>query len=63
LTQETPILVGRRPEKSGKRPLTRDEERVCSDPGCDTKLNRYNTSDACYQHKPKRFPRVRGRIR
>lgn len=56
-------MVGRRPEKSGKRPQTRDEERVCSDPGCDTKLNRYNTSDACYRHKPMRFPRVRGRIR
>lgn len=63
LTQETPTIVGRIPEKSGKTPKTDEEERVCSDPSCDTKLTRYNTSDNCYRHKPRRFPRVRGRLR
>ncbi len=63
LTQETPTIVGRIPEKSGKTPKTQDEERVCADPSCKTKLTRYNTSDHCYRHKPRRFPRVRGRLR
>ena len=63
LTQDTPTIVGRIPEKSGKTPKTGEEERVCSDPSCDTKLTRYNTSEHCYRHKPRRFPRVRGRLR
>lgn len=63
LTQETPTIVGRIPEKSGKTPKTEDGERVCGDPACDTKLTRYNTSEHCYRHKPRRFPRVRGRLR
>lgn len=63
LTQETPTIVGRIPEKSGKTPKTADEERVCAEASCDTKLTRYNTSDHCYRHKPRRFPRVRGRLR
>lgn len=63
LTQETPTIVGRIPEKSGKTPKTSTVGRVCSDPGCETKLTRYNTSDYCYRHKPARFPRVRGRLR
>lgn len=63
MTQETPTIVGRIPEKSGKTPRTSAEGRICSDPDCDTKLTRYNTSDYCYGHKPRRFPRVRGRIR
>lgn len=63
LTQETPTIVGRIPEKSGKTPKTSAVGRVCGDPGCNTKLTRYNTSDYCYRHKPARFPRVRGRLR
>lgn len=63
LTRETQIVMGRIPEKSGKRPKRGKVGRVCSYPSCDTKLTSYNTHDACYQHRPQRFPRVRGRIR
>jgi hypothetical protein len=63
LTRETTTITGRTPEKSGKRPKKSKEGRVCSDKSCDTKLTVYNTTDACYTHRPKRFPRVRGRIR
>jgi len=63
LTQDTPTIVGRIPEKSGKTPKTADEKRVCSEPSCDTKLTRYNIHDVCYRHLPQRFPRVRGRLR
>lgn len=63
VTPETPTLVGRIPNKAGKKPKTTDEARTCSDKSCDTKLSRYNTKDACYRHRPPRFPRVRGRPR
>ncbi|HET8739559.1 MAG TPA: hypothetical protein VFO17_07490 [Acidimicrobiia bacterium] len=63
MTQETPTLIGRIPERSGKTPKTLPAGRVCAYPSCDTKLNRYNTSDVCYTHRPQRFPRVRGRLR
>ena len=63
MTQEAPTIVGRVPERSGKTPKTSDEGRVCAYPSCGTKLTRYNTSDICYPHRPKRYPRVRGRLR
>ena len=28
--------------------------RVCSDPGCSTRLSIYNRSDTCWQHEPVR---------
>lgn len=63
MTQVTPTMVGRIPVRSGKSPRAVDEERICSDPSCDTKLSRYNTHELCYRHRPARFPRVRGRVR
>lgn len=63
MTQDTPTLVGRIPEKSGKTPKTGAENRVCAEPSCATKLTRYNTNDYCYTHRAPRFPRVRGRLR
>ncbi len=63
VTPETPTLVGRIPNKTGKKPKTADENRICSQKGCDTKLSKYNTKDACYRHRAPRFPRVRGRPR
>lgn len=27
-------------------------DRVCADPGCDTKLSRYNKWQFCWQHEP-----------
>ena len=63
MTNETTTIVGRIPTKTGKRPKTDDEVRVCKDESCDTKLSRYNTRDACYRHRSPRFPRVRGRPR
>jgi len=49
--------------KGVTRPSKRFAEgRVCSKPGCGTKLSRYNKSDYCHAHAPVRFPRVRGKI-
>ncbi|MGD2043846.1 MAG: hypothetical protein PVJ28_09380 [Acidimicrobiia bacterium] len=63
MTNETTTIVGRIPGKSGKKPKTEDESRVCADESCDTRLSRYNTKEACFRHRPPRFPRVRGRPR
>jgi len=62
LPRETQTVMGRIPEKSGKRPKRGKDGRVCAYPSCDTKLTSYNTHDACYRHRPMRFPRVRGRL-
>ncbi len=35
--------------------------RVCREPGCDTKLSIYNDGKYCYQHEPMAVPRTRGR--
>jgi len=29
-----------------------DGGRVCADPGCETKLSRYNKWEYCWQHEP-----------
>ena len=44
-------------------PPSRAEEhgRVCSAPGCRTKLSVYNASERCWQHADSRFPNHRGK--
>lgn len=37
------------------------EGRVCSAPGCETKLSRYNAGDRCWQHADATFPTYRGK--
>ncbi len=39
------------------------EGRVCSHPGCETKLSVYNRSDLCWQHDDVVFPNLRGKRR
>jgi hypothetical protein len=36
-------------------------DRVCREPGCETKLSRYNNGKYCYQHEPMTVPRTRGK--
>jgi hypothetical protein len=44
-----------------KRNRTYPEGRVCAQPGCETKLSRYNKADMCWQHEPVRPYFERGR--
>jgi hypothetical protein len=46
--------------RTRRRPKTFGEDRSCADPGCSTRLSRYNRADHCYAHAPARFPRLRG---
>ena len=36
-------------------------DRACQEPGCETKLSRYNNGKYCYQHEPMAVPRTRGK--
>jgi hypothetical protein len=36
-------------------------DRCCQEPGCETKLSRYNNGKYCYQHEPMAVPRTRGK--
>ena len=45
----------------GKAPHRFPAGRVCAEPECATKLSSYNQSEMCYEHRPIRFPRTRGR--
>ena len=45
----------------GKAPHRFPAGRVCAEPECATKLSSYNWSEMCYEHRPIRFPRTRGR--
>jgi hypothetical protein len=47
------------PPPSGKG----SEGRVCSYPGCETKLSVYNLSDLCWQHDDVVFSNPRGKRR
>jgi hypothetical protein len=49
--------------KGVSRPSKRfSQNRVCSKPGCETRLSQYNKAEYCHAHAPIRFPRVRGKI-
>jgi hypothetical protein len=49
--------------KGMTRPSRRfSTDRICTKPGCTTKLSQYNKAEYCHAHAPVRFPRVRGKI-
>lgn len=37
------------------------KDRMCSEPGCRTRLSMYNNGKYCYQHEPMAIPRTRGK--
>ena len=55
-------LRASRPIRSGRRPKTKTEHRVCEDSECSTVLSRYNLRPTCHVHSPVKFPRIRGRV-
>jgi hypothetical protein len=38
-----------------------EPDRVCSYPGCETRLSIYNSDDRCWQHAEVLFPNHRGK--
>ena len=51
----TTVVRGDKPSKAYAK------DRVCNEPGCDTKLSIYNRGKYCYLHQPITVPRTRGR--
>lgn len=62
MTQETLTLRATRLGTNRRRPRTVEGRRVCAEAECDTVLSRYNSSEMCHNHRPVRFPRVRGAV-
>ena len=54
------MIRGARPGNRRRRPKTFDEGRICADGTCSTLVSRYNRSEFCYNHRPTKFPRMRG---
>jgi hypothetical protein len=50
-----PITGNNQPSKSY------GDNRVCREPGCETRLSRYNNGKYCYSHEPMSVPRTRGK--
>ncbi len=46
----------------GQKPKVHEGVRECETKGCPTILSRYNGTSTCFQHRPLKYGRVRGRI-
>jgi hypothetical protein len=56
-----PFMKGSRPGKIPPPSPTTIEGRVCSVPGCKTRLSIYNLGFTCWQHADLTFPNYRGK--
>ena len=54
-------MKGSRPGKLPPPSQTSHGGRVCSAPGCETKLSIYNLDQLCWQHADLVFPNYRGK--
>lgn len=56
-------MAGSGPGSAGSRPRTYADGRICGVDGCETVLSRYNRTELCWQHEPRRaqITAVRGR--
>jgi hypothetical protein len=54
-------LQGTRPGKLPAPSISHGEGRVCVEPGCGTRLSRYNPAMYCWQHADVVFPNYRGK--
>ncbi len=52
----TASTVGR----AKRKPKTYGTDRVCQTEECTVRLSRYNRAAHCFNHAPKRYPRLRG---
>lgn len=53
-------MKGQKVTGSRRKSKTYGENRVCAQEGCEQVMSKYNHNDKCFQHAPKRTPRVRG---
>ena len=49
-----------RPGSRVRRPKTFSDGRVCDVDECSTVISKYNRAEFCFQHRPVKYPRMRG---
>lgn len=54
-------IRGARVATGSRRPRRYGTGRVCSVPGCGTRISVYNPRETCFVHAGVRIPRLRGR--
>jgi hypothetical protein len=54
-------MKGSRPGRLPRPSRTEARDRVCTAPGCQTRLSVYNARTTCWQHTDIAFPNYRGR--
>jgi hypothetical protein len=54
-------IQGQRPVGLPRASQKYPEGRICSFPGCETRLSVYNRRDRCWAHAEMKVPRLRGR--
>lgn len=62
MRNDVPVVRATKIAGGLRRPSSVSGRRSCADDDCETILNRYNKSEFCYQHRPRRFGRVRGSV-
>jgi hypothetical protein len=55
------VTKGTRPGRLPPPSRPERPDRVCSAPGCETRLSVYNASERCWQHAEVAFPATRGK--
>ncbi len=58
---ERPSLGGNTLSGSERPSRAYAKDRVCREPGCQTRLSIYNNGKYCFQHEPMAVPRTRGK--
>ena len=58
---ERPSLGGYALTGSERPSRAYSKDRVCHEPGCQTRLSMYNNGKYCFQHEPMAVPRTRGK--
>lgn len=54
-------IKGSRPQALPRASQQQPEGRVCAQPGCGTRLSKYNRREKCWTHAEMKVPRLRGR--
>lgn len=54
-------IRGSKPHELPRASQRYPKGRICSAPGCETKLSTYNRRERCWAHAEMKVPRLRGR--
>jgi hypothetical protein len=54
-------MRGSRPQALPRASQQFPKDRICSYPGCETRLSVYNRRERCWAHAEMKVPRLRGR--